>query len=377
MMMLEAPSPTVIKRNWLALSRAPQPHARLYALIEKNPDIRILFTTKQPGLSKQQQAYLQDPPWSFIDDSLALITQNHWHVITIDSATYPDLLKHIPNPPLVLFAKGNIDLLSAHQIAMVGSRRPSVDGREQAYRFAKALGDHGLVITSGLAYGIDAASHQGALDSLYPHTIAVMATGLDRVYPTQHQALSERILAQDGLLLTEFLPKTRPYAYHFPQRNRIISGLSHGVFVVEAAMKSGSLITAKFALEQNRDVFAMPGAIGNPMAKGCHLLLREGAQLVENTDDILQSFTHLLPCMAQSDTIAGAHLAQKKSASLSKDEMALLAHIGYQGAPADQIIARSALPASQVAMLLTQLTLTGHIALSESGYHLTSSAKHQ
>ena len=356
-------------RYWLTLSRAPQPHARLYACLKQTGDICALFKTKQPGLSDKQQAYLRTPPWSLIDSALAMIDQNNWHIITIESTQYPTLLKQIANPPLVLFANGRTDLLSEHQIAMVGSRRPSVDGREQAYRFAKALSDQGLVITSGLAYGIDSASHHGALDSLHPQTIAVMATGLDRIYPTQHQALSERILAHGGLLLTEFLPNTRPYAYHFPQRNRIISGLSQGVFVVEAAIKSGSLISAKFALEQNRDVFAMPGAIGNPMAKGCHHLLREGAQLVESTEDILQTFAHLLPYTKASNP------PQKDTPDLAQDQAALLAHIGYQGAPVDQIIARSALPANKVAIMLTELTLTGHIALSEAGYHLTSSAR--
>ncbi len=191
-------------REWLGLARAPQPHIRLYALATiLDQSINNLFTAnvtllQQASLSPKQITYLQSPPWNQIDAAINCIDQHHWKIITLGSSDYPPLLKHIVDPPLVLFADGNWQLLSRNQLAMVGSRNPSADGIELAQHFAKTLADHGVVITSGLAHGIDGASHRGALNSNHPHTIAVIATGLDQCYPKTHQQLADQIREQDG-----------------------------------------------------------------------------------------------------------------------------------------------------------------------------------
>ncbi len=249
---------------------------------------------------------------------------------------------------------------------MVGSRNPSADGIELAQHFAKTLADHGVVITSGLAHGIDGASHRGALNSNHPHTIAVIATGLDQCYPKTHQQLADQIREQGGVILSEFLPNTPPRAYHFPQRNRIISGLSTGVLVVEATLRSGSLITARLALEQDREVFAIPGSIHNPMTKGCHHLLREGAQLVEHVDDIINALPHLASTGTNGEKIDNLPIQQ--TTSLDNDHAFLLKCVGYQATPMEQIIVRSGLSVAMVATLLTDLTLSGHIKASANGY---------
>ena len=200
--------------------------------------------------------------------------------MTLHDARYPELLKQIADPPSILFVQGDVSLLAKWQIALVGSRNPSASGRDTAYEFSRYLAQDGITINSGLAMGIDAASHQGAL-AAGGKTIAVIGTGLDRVYPAKHRELAHEI-ASTGAIVSEFALGTSPRAENFPRRNRIISGLSLGTVVVEAAVKSGSLITARMAMEQGREVFAIPGSIHNPLARGCHQLIRQGAKLVEN-----------------------------------------------------------------------------------------------
>ncbi|GJL80733.1 MAG: hypothetical protein DHS20C01_03670 [marine bacterium B5-7] len=208
-------------------------------------------------------------------------------LLTLADRNYPARLLEVARPPLLLFVKGSIKILSAQQIAIVGSRHPTHGGLETAHDFAASLADGGFVITSGLARGIDGAAHRGCLKAGVP-TIAVAATGLDQVYPPEHKDLANEIVAKGGTIISEFAPGVAPRAQNFPRRNRIISGLSVGTLVVEAAVHSGSLITARFALEQGREVFAIPGSIHNPAARGCHHLIRQGAKLVEQVDDILE-----------------------------------------------------------------------------------------
>lgn len=210
------------------------------------------------------------------------------HIIQCDDLSYPSLLREIHQPPSMLYIKGNLALLQQPQLAMVGTRQPTAEGRRAAYTFARELTTSGLTITSGLAIGIDTACHQGALAA--GSTIAVLGSGLNCVYPRSNQKLAEQIIAANGCLISEFSPDTPPRTYHFPRRNRIISGLSLGVFVIEATQHSGSLITARHSLEQNRDIFALPSSPLNPQAKGCHQLIKEGAILVDSLSDIL---THL------------------------------------------------------------------------------------
>jgi len=275
----------------------------------------------------------------------------------------------------VLFVQGNISLLNAPQIAVVGSRSASAGGRETAFILCQQLAQQNVVITSGLALGIDAAAHRGAL-SQPASTIAVVATGLDQVYPARHLSLAQQIIATNGIIISEFLPGTQPRAGHFPKRNRLISGLSLGVLVVEAELKSGSLITARCALEQNRDVFAVPSSIENQQAKGCHWLIKQGAKLVEECADIIDELAfedkpslHLKsneqPLKAAEHNILKGdnEIIQK---GLCND--VLLASVGFEITPVDKVVSRSELPVEEVLTRLTMLELSGLVSAVPGGY---------
>ena len=265
----------------------------------------------------------------------------------------------------MLFWHGDADLLDMPQVAIVGSRSATPQGLENAQAFAAELARRGFVITSGLALGIDGAAHRGALAG-GGYTIAVCATGLDRVYPARHKALAHEIIAQ-GVLLSEFPTGVQALAENFPRRNRIISGLALGVLVVEAAVGSGSLITARYAVEQSREVFAIPGSIHNPQARGCHALIRQGAKLVETVDDLFEELGPLL----------GTRLAARKASAMEAPAhgndagegpaAALLAALGDELLDLDQILARVAQPIAAVQALLTQLELEGRIAVAAGG----------
>ena len=226
-------------------------------------------------------------PSAMVDEILQWADQPGHELICLDDERYPKLLKQIHDPPAFLYLKGRLENLHEPQLGMVGCRDMTAYGQMLAFRFAKELAAMGITITSGLAFGIDGVAHEGALQAR-GHTIAVLGTGLNQIYPEAHTVLSQNILNNGGTLVSEFAPSIGIKREHFPQRNRIISGLSLGVLVVEAAQKSGSLITAKYALEQNRPVFAIPGAIDSPQSRGCNQLLREGALLTEKVEDILQ-----------------------------------------------------------------------------------------
>lgn len=215
------------------------------------------------------------------------------HLIAIDDDRFPAALLAAPDPPLVLYATGRTDLLASDAVAVVGSRSATAQGIRNAETFAAALSDRGLTIVSGLALGIDAAAHRGGL-SARGSTIAVVGTGADRIYPARNGTLHERIRAE-GLIVSEFPLGTPPLAAHFPRRNRIISGLSRGCLVIEAALSSGSLITARLAADQGREVFAIPGSIHSPVSRGCHALIREGAKLVESAEDVLEELRLVAP----------------------------------------------------------------------------------
>lgn len=260
------------------------------------------------------RALLAPPPpqWrELLAATLAWLGDPAHHVITRDDPRYPALLAQIPDPPLLLYAEGDPALLARPAVAMVGSRNASVQGKANAEAFGQALSQAGLTVVSGLALGIDAAAHEGALRGP-GGTVAVVGTGLDRIYPTRNRALAQRIAAH-GCIVSEYALGTPPVAANFPRRNRIISGLCAGVLVVEAAAGSGSLITAHTALDQNRDVFAIPGSIHSALAKGCHKLIREGALLVETVDDVLGAM-QLSPLAAPPRAQAGP--AQEHAAML-------------------------------------------------------------
>ena len=237
------------------------------------------------GLSEPMLEALRAPDRAAISASLRWAEQAEAHILTLADPAYPPRLAQIPSAPPLLFVRGDLALLSEPQLAIVGSRNPTAGGVQTTRAFAAHLAGLGLVITSGMALGVDAAAHLGALEA--GRTIAVLGTGPDRVYPAAHRELAHRI-GSEGALVSEFLPGVGPQASHFPRRNRTISGLSLGTLVTEAAPRSGSLITARYAAEQGREVFAIPGSIHNPLARGCHALIREGAKLIDSVDQLLE-----------------------------------------------------------------------------------------
>jgi DNA processing protein len=302
---------------------------------------------------------------------LEVLAVNNAHLVTHRHPSYPSLLEQTERSPPLLFVKGNVELLSLPQIAIVGSRNPTATGIANARAFSHFLASGGFTVTSGLAHGIDGCAHDAALNA-NGKTIAVMATGIDRIYPSRHRGLADKILEKNGLLVTEFTPGTAPLAAHFPQRNRIISGLSLGLLVIEAALKSGSLISARYALEQNREVFAVPGSIHNPQSKGCHALIKQGAQLVETGEDIilqLTGFMHYVGALQNSlDEALPVSKVVANEMRLTAVEKNLLQHIGFDIVTIDQLIERSSLNSSQVATSLFNLELKGAITHSDWGY---------
>lgn len=285
------------------------------------------------------------------------------HVLTLGDAAYPPSLLTIPDPPPLLYAKGRIELLSRPSIAIVGSRSATAQGMQNAERFARSLSDAGLGVVSGLALGIDAAAHQGACNASPDagSTIAITGTGLDLVYPARHRALAHRI-AEQGCLLSEYPLGTPAIAANFPRRNRLISGLSLGTLVVEAALQSGSLITARSALEQGRDVFAIPGSIHSPLAKGCHQLIRQGAKLVESAQDIIEELHwRPAPVSAAPAVPAGAVEATAPDAGNAPASASLLAAAGHDPVSVDELSARSGMPASEVQAALLSMELQGRV----------------
>ncbi len=297
-----------------------------------------------------------------------LEAENH-HVVTIQDADYPARLKEISLPPAALYVHGDKRCLSYPQLAIVGSRHPTRAGARTAEAFAAHLAANGLGITSGLAIGIDGAVHEGALKA-EGLTIAVAATGLDRVYPARHQQLARRIVEQ-GAIVSEFPIGTGPRAAHFPQRNRIISGLSLGTLVVEAAIKSGSLITARYALEQGRELLATPGSIHNPLARGCHRLIKQGAKLVETAEDILEEIGPLLGEFELTPpTVAEAPAPDAAPPAPDERERQLLEAIEFEPTPIDAIIQRTGLSAEAVSSTLLIMELNGLVAAEKGGYYV-------
>ncbi|MFC4310560.1 DNA-processing protein DprA [Steroidobacter flavus] len=286
------------------------------------------------------------------------------HFIPRGSARYPALLAASPDAPTGLLVRGNPDALSLPQLAIVGSRNPSQAGHDIARRFATHLARSGLTITSGLAIGIDTAAHRGALDG-GGLTIAVCGTGLDIDYPRANAGLSAEI-ASGGALVSEFPLGTPASRSNFPRRNRIISGLSLGTLVVEAAVRSGSLITARLAAEQGREVFAIPGSIHNPLSRGCHKLIREGAQLVETADDIFAELGPLAAALTPTATKTAESTAVLAPA-LDKGYEILLDALGFEPASVDVLIARTGLKADEVASMLLILELEARIDACPGG----------
>jgi DNA processing protein len=348
---------------YLALNRMEGVGPRTVAKLQKRwPDLHQMFRSsakelEQEGLSASLAQTIAHFDLSKVQADLNWLhcEKNH-HILTWDSPEYPELLKEIADPPVVLYAKGNLSCLINPKLAIVGSRKPTVTGSENARKFAKELAAQGVLIVSGLALGIDAQAHLGCLES-EGQTIAVLGTGIDCIYPYRHTALSQKI-SQNGLLLSEFSLKSPPIARHFPLRNRIISGLSLCTLVIEAAIKSGSLITARMALEQNRDVLAIPGSIHNPLASGCHYLLQQGAKLVTSVADVLEEL-RIDP---------KPEIMDKPIFPLASGNENLVKFIGFEVTTVDQIIVRSGCTIEQVMSELAELELNGTIVSVAGGY---------
>ncbi|MFM9916146.1 MAG: DNA-processing protein DprA [Rhizobacter sp.] len=270
-------------------------------------------------------------------------------IVPLGDPAYPPLLLNTADPPLLLYANGRIDLLTADAVAIVGSRNPTPQGDQNARAFAKNLSGAGWVVVSGLALGIDGAAHEGALEC-GAGTIAVVGTGLDRVYPKRHLELARRI-ARDGLMLSEYALGTPPLAAHFPLRNRLIAGMTRGTLVIEAALQSGSLITARLASEAGREVFAIPGSIHSPQSRGCHALIRQGAKLVESAEDVLEEL--------QPGTVPSARPASTPSHTPPADP--LLDAMGHELVSLDALVSRTGWPAHELNIRLLDLELSGQI----------------
>jgi DNA processing protein len=295
------------------------------------------------------------------------------HIITFADERYPAQLKDLTDAPPVLYVRGDPEYLLQPQLAMVGSRNPTAAGRNTAREFASHLSGAGITITSGLASGIDGASHEGALQGL-AGTLAVVAHGLDIVYPAQHQQLAQAI-SKNGAVVSEMPVGTRPQRGMFPRRNRLISALSLGTLVVEAAVKSGSLITARLALELNREVFAIPGSIHNPMARGCHQLIRQGAKLVESVDDILEDLRFRAPQITPYPIKTHQDTPEKlkdRHNTLDPDHQKLLKCLAYEPASIDELVIRSKFSAAEVASMLLILELEGIIVCQDGRYTCVS-----
>lgn len=348
---------------FLALNRMDKVGPRTVAKLKRRwPQLEELFTCSKSelehaGLSTALAQTISSFDMNLIEMDLHwLNAANDHHLVTWDSPEYPALLKEINDPPVVLYAKGQLSAFQHPKVAVIGTRNPTVTGSENAKVFSKALAAHGITIVSGLALGIDVQAHIGCLES-GGQTIAVMGTGIDCIYPRRHVKVAEQI-SQNGLLLSEFPLKSPPIAGHFPRRNRIISGLSLCTLVIEAAMSSGSLITARMALEQNRDVLAIPGSIHNPVARGCHYLVQQGAKLVTSIADVLDELQIEQP----------QRVWDKPVVSLPDEKENLVQFIGFEMTTIDQLISRSGYTVEQVTKELVELQLIGVILSVPGGY---------
>lgn len=334
----------------------PGHRALVKTLLPKKAQLLWQKTSERQALADRVSAQLE---W---------LQQHHIIVIYRGHPDYPPLLNATDGAPPLLYIKGNSECLHMPQVALVGSRNMTPGGKQNALAFAEYLAAAGFTITSGLALGVDGAAHQGALQA-QGKTIAVMGTGIDRLYPRQHQNLAEQIVAGGGALVTELPLGAKPEASHFPRRNRIISGLSAGVLVVEAALKSGSLITAKQALDQGRSVFAIPGSIHNPMSRGCHQLIKQGAVLVETAADIVAELHSLLSSMAvqqhteaKNSATCDDHNGQSTGFSaLTSPQQTILSAVGYDPVYLDELVDNTGLPVGELSSELLSLELDGWV----------------
>jgi len=314
------------------------------------------------GLGEGAGAWLKQPDEARLAADLAWLAQPGHRLLCSTDADFPPLLEHIPQPPAALFVAGDAGLLLHPQVAIVGARGATAGGLAHARRFAAALAQAGFVVTSGMADGVDGAAHAAALAANAP-TIAVVGTGPDRVYPRKHQALAQAI-ASRGALVSEFPPGTAPRADHFPRRNRLIAGLSLGTLVIEAGLQSGSLITARLAGEQGREVFALPGSVHNPLARGCHRLIREGVRLVEEPAELIDALTPAARALGVELAVRLADTPAPEAAvrpTADPEHRRLRQALGHDPATLDELVTRTGLQPAALSSMLLMLELDGQV----------------
>jgi DNA processing protein len=366
-------------KNWLLLRYTPGVgELTFHTLLDAFGTVEAVFDASRGQLatlaiSPRVIDALKSETRPDISADLAWLQQENHHIITLLDEAYPAQLRELPDAPPVLYVRGDPDYLKQPMLAMVGTRNPTAAGRNTAKEFASYLSSAGITIISGLASGIDGASHEGALQGM-AGTVAVVAHGLDIVYPAHHQQLAQAI-AENGAVIAEMPVGTQLQRGLFPRRNRLISALALGTLVVEAAQKSGSLITAKYAIEQNREVFAIPGSIHNPMARGCHKLIRQGAKLVETADDILEEL-----CVSLKQTASYPEKPAKNPRdnhkdlhqTLDPDHQKLLKCLAYEPASIDELVRSSNFTAAEIASMLLILELEGIIICQDGLYTCVS-----
>lgn len=344
---------------------------RFASMLKQDSTFSLFFDQKNFSeklyeiLPTQTRETRPKPDWKGVDTDLQWLQKPQCYALLFGEPGYPEWLTHISNPPGMLFIQGALSALSLPAMAVVGSRRPSAYGRNMGFELSKQLSERGWCIVSGMALGIDTAAHQGAV-SLNKPTIAVLGNSLDFIYPRSNRVLSQQIQESGGALLSEFPLGTPPIPAHFPRRNRIISGLSRGVLVVEAAQKSGSLVTAKLALEQNREVFAIPGIISNPLSEGPHLLIQQGAKLVVRVEDIMDEFS----INELTSTYGGVAFRQLMPLEnrYTGSQGTVWQAVDHDCTPTDIIVERTGLSTGMVAHLLMELVIDGGVEKVPGGY---------
>jgi DNA processing protein len=359
--------------HWLIALRAPGlAGRRLIDAIQVAGGIdRLAEAPAGPGFKAEAREAIRKPDRQLLESDLEWLDQPGHHLLSWDDEDYPPLLRRISSPPAALFVDGDPDVLWQPQIAIIGSRNPTTGGIDHARAFGAAFSQVGMTVTSGLASGIDAAAHQAALEA-GGCTVAVTGTGLDRVYPRSSEDLATRIRTQ-GALVSELPLGSAPLKPHFPARNRIISGLSFGVLVIEAGLNSGTLITARQAADQGRDVFALPGSLHNPMVKGCHRLIREGARLVETVDDVMSELAPLISAMAielAPEPASGGEPPRVDPPGNEPDDpdyQSLLAALEYDPRTANELVRLTGLPVQSVSSMLLMLELQDRVRVHSSG----------
>jgi DNA processing protein len=337
---------------------------RLRALVSAGAPRPALFAAVRTQLARHGV----DPDWTAGERVCDWLSGRGRSLLVLGAAGYPPLLAAVPAAPPVLFVDGHAGLLSAPQLAIVGSRRATPSARDLARTLAHELAGLGLTITSGLASGIDGAAHEGALGQA-GSTIAVFGCGVDRIYPASHRELAARVRAE-GAVVAEFPLGQRPAPAMFPRRNRIISGLALGTLVVEAALTSGSLVTARHALDQGREVFAVPGAVCNPLSRGCHALLRDGAVLTETVADILAELRGFAPGGPSGPSAGSVHPAESRSPDLSPEQRQVYAACDFMPRGVDLIIDECGLTAPEVSSILTALEMKGVVRATTGGAYV-------